>query len=259
MRQHFGDAVRYTWRRPAMRWCFLIAALYMFCGGAVWQIAEPISRHLLHATGGRYGALLAAFGGGAVMSALLTLRFGDSVRASRTVLGALAGVIVAELLIVLAPSYGVGMAGFVVFGGAHVLVIVTVMTVMHGVVHEEYRGRAAAILVMALNGALPVGALVLGLAASAVGLRPAIVGAGVLLVVVSGVVVALTGGLAGLDDRSVPRTKSQPEATAPLGGGEPLAYGAPGQRAGDRRAREGAVRGGSLAPGIEAGRAADTA
>jgi hypothetical protein len=92
----------------------------------------------------------------------------------------------------LSPGYGAAVAALLVFGAAYLTIAATINTTIQLVVADDLRGTVIALYLMCLTGALPVGLLVWGVAADAVGLRTTTVVAGGLLVVATGVF-ALTG------------------------------------------------------------------
>jgi sugar phosphate permease len=150
-------------RSPQIRSCILIA----FAGGMLFNlsVAAPlfVSR-VLHLGGGGYGAMMAAFGLGAVPGALVAATSKREPSGSRIrVLALLTGVtIVATALtpVVAGAFIGIAIAGFL-----SIWLVATANTLVQLRSSPELRGRIMGVWTMALPGGYPVTSLVVALVA----------------------------------------------------------------------------------------------
>lgn len=133
------------------------------------------------------GALIGAYGTGAVIAALRAGRIRDPERTLAMGLTIMGG---GTLAFALAPGIGVGLAGMLVAGYGYLTSSTTTSAALQLGVEDAQRGRIMAIWSVAFVGVRPFGSLADGAAATAWGLRPAgvvfalpaLVMAGVLLV-----------------------------------------------------------------------------
>ena len=157
------DGVIAVRRSPQIRSCILIA----FAGGMLFNlsVAAPlfVSR-VLHLGGGGYGAMMAAFGLGAVPGALVAATSKREPSGSRIrVLALLTGVtIVATALtpVVAGAFIGIAIAGFL-----SIWLVATANTLVQLRSSPELRGRIMGVWTMALPGGYPVTSLVVALVA----------------------------------------------------------------------------------------------
>jgi MFS family permease len=199
----FTDAVRYIRRRAVLIVSVLGALSASFLGVSMIQLAEPFARQVLHEGAGRYGLLVAAYGVGAIVGAVVTVVRGDVLlRSSLTVVG-FAVFIAAELTLGLAPVYALALLGMFGIGLAQSLAMVSCQTAVQVNVDEHYRGRVLSVYVMSFFAGTPVGALVGGIVASVVGLRATIVGSAVLLAIAVVVTMVRYPWLRVLDESQV--------------------------------------------------------
>lgn len=143
--------------------------LYMALAGAGSFLAFPLITYLpviagdVLRTGARgYSQLLASFGGGAILGALLTAHRGASPARGRALLLGFGAYGVATLVAVLAPSQLVAMALLFVSGVS----LVTAFSILNSLVQEsapqEFRGRVVGIYGLCFRGGMPFGSLVAG-------------------------------------------------------------------------------------------------
>jgi MFS family permease len=179
----FTDAVRYIRKRAVLIVSVLGALFASLLGVSMIQLAEPFVRQVLHEGAGRYGLLVAAYGGGAIAGAVVTVARGDVLRRSSLTVVGFGVFIVAELVFGLAPVYALALLGMFGIGLAQSLAMVSCQTAVQVNVDEHYRGRVLSVYVMSFFAGTPVGALVGGIVAAVVGLRATIVGSAVLLAI----------------------------------------------------------------------------
>jgi MFS family permease len=196
----FRDGLRYVRARRALALAVATITLTSLCGSAVVQLAPAIAHVEFHVGKAAYGLLVAMFGTGAVVGALVQAFVGDRVRRSRmTVLG-LVGFSLGVVLLGASPSYVLGLASLLAMGVAYLAVSVSLNTAIQARVTESYRGRVLSIYLMGLMAGVPVGALIEGKVAELVGLRAAVIGAGVFQAAFAAVAAMVGQGYTALDE-----------------------------------------------------------
>jgi hypothetical protein len=121
----------------------------------------------------------------------------------------------AGLLVVASSSWlGVGMFGYLLMGGAHMLHGTTLSTSLQLRVDEEFRGRVMSVFLVAILSGIPIGGLAFGVLGDLVGLRWVVLGAGLALWL--DVAVTARRGAFALLDREVEEAGGP--AGAPTGG-----------------------------------------
>ncbi|BCJ27792.1 MFS transporter [Actinocatenispora sera] len=172
-----ADGLRYVARHRLMRSCVAAATLVNFVCGALLTLTPVFLVRTLGAAPGLVGVLMATEGVGSLVGAALTPRIARRLGSARALL--LAGTVAAvlALLMPLARSgwgllvFAAGNAGF-----AAGVVVLSVLTRTHRqtVTPPELLSRVMATVRFVSWGAIPLGALVAGLVASAVGNRDAL-------------------------------------------------------------------------------------
>ncbi|HET7292390.1 MAG TPA: MFS transporter [Vicinamibacteria bacterium] len=153
---------RHVGRDPQLR-------LYMALAGAGSFLAFPLITYLpviagdVLRTGARgYSQLLAAFGCGAILGALVTAHRGAAPARGRALLAGFAAYGLATLAAVLAASQLVAMALLFVSGVS----LVTSFSILNSLVQEsapqEFRGRVVGIYGLCFRGGMPLGSLAAG-------------------------------------------------------------------------------------------------
>ncbi|QKW18225.1 MFS transporter [Kitasatospora sp. NA04385] len=180
-RPSFGAQIREGWRyatrHPVVGPCLAGATCVNFVCGALMAVVPLFLVRTLHAPAGLVGVLMAAEGAGSLLGAALTPRLAARFGTARTlVCGSLFGVAAAPLM-PLAPGgaglllFALGNAGF----GASVVVL-SILTRTHRqrTVPAALLPRVMATVRFVSWGAIPVGALAAGGAASLWGARTAL-------------------------------------------------------------------------------------
>ena len=195
-------SIRYTARRRGLTTCVLAVA-------GLGLLASPVNSLLVVFAGDvfgvdrfRYGLLGAALGLGAVISAPLVAGPGTGVRRSLLAGIGMAAHGAALVAFALAPSYWFALAFLLVAGAAYLPVAATLNTTLQLQVDESMRGKVLALYITVFTVAIPVGSLIQGSVASAVGAPVTLaVGAGLYLVVT--VLLGASGWLRSLDEVGV--------------------------------------------------------
>lgn len=179
---------RYVWATPPIRACCI--AIFAAAG-----IASPLFSFLpasygqdeFHVSGWQLGTLLGAGGIGSLLLAPLILTRGARLSRKTLLVIAMSTYAVGTIIVGLAPVWPVAVGGLALYGGAYLAIASALNTTIQLSAREDMRGKALAIYIMFLTGALPVGLIVWGQAADRWGIRAVTVSAGLLLVVVTAI------------------------------------------------------------------------
>ncbi|MBM3662477.1 MAG: MFS transporter [Actinobacteria bacterium] len=186
------EALRYVRRTPAILTCCGAVGLIAAFGSSLFNYLPVYGESEFTVTGAQLGLLLGASGIGAVIVTPILLGFQHRVEGAHRLAGAMAAYGASVVVIGAVPSYGVAVAALLVFGASYLVIAATMNTTIQIVVREDLRGKVIAIYLMCLTGGLPIGLLLWGQVAEAIGLRATTVAAGVSLVAVT-VLFAWTG------------------------------------------------------------------
>ena len=180
-----GAGLAYVWRTPLLRTAILMAA----AAGMLFNlgVALPLLATRVFALGGGgYGLMMAAFGLGGILGALLAAVVrgrpdGREVRLLATLTG------LAILGSALAPGVGLALAGMVVTGCLSIWFIARANTLVQLHSDPAMRGRVMGIWTMALPGAMLVTGPATGLVAQTLGARVGFGLAGAALLMATGI------------------------------------------------------------------------
>jgi len=180
------SGLRYVWRTPLLRTAVLMAA----ASGMLFNlgVALPLlATRVFHLGGGGYGLMMAAFGAGGVVGALLAAVVrgrpdGREVRLLATLTG------VAILGTAIAPGIGLAIAGLVVTGCLSIWFVARANTLVQLRSAPAMRGRVMGIWTMALPGANLLTGPLTGEVGETLGARAAfgLAGVGLLLATLTG-------------------------------------------------------------------------
>jgi MFS family permease len=173
------DGWVYSWHTPAIRASLLLAV----AAGAVYNIGIVVplmAARVFHVGGGGYGAMLAAFGLGAVPGALLSAVRGSAPRGPEVRHLALAAGLVAAAC-AYAPTLWLLYLALVAVGASSIWFIARANAFVLLAAAPRIRGGVAGVWTAALPGMNPVTGLVVGAVAGSSGPRVAYAGAGVVM------------------------------------------------------------------------------
>lgn len=176
----FAATVRYVRRRPGMAVCIKVVMLLGLLGSPVFQLIKVFTDEVFDVGPVAFGFMGAALGIGSVIGTPIVAGPGTALPRGRLTL---VGVVVygaALAAFALAPVYAVGLGALFVAGAAYLPVASALNTTLQLQVHEAVRGKVLALYLMAFTSSIPVGALVQGGLADAVGPRPTVAVAGLL-------------------------------------------------------------------------------
>lgn len=160
---------------------------------AVAGIASPLfsflpasyGQEVFEVTEWRLGLLQGGGGLGAIVLAPLILTMGARLSRKRLLVIAMASYGIATAVVGVAPVWWVAVIGLALYGGAYLAIASALNTTIQLLAREDMRGKAVAIYLVCLTGALPIGLIVWGWAADAWGIQPVTVAAGLLLLAVT--------------------------------------------------------------------------
>ena len=181
VRDHFREAVTYVRARQAIVLPVITITMVSFLGSSIVQLTPAFAQDEFGVGRSAYGFLVSAFGIGAVVGSIVVALWAERAPRSRVAIFGVFLFASGELLFGGAPTYGVGVVGMFVMGSAYVLIATALNTSIQASVDEAHRGRAMSIYLMGLLAGVPLGSLLQGSIASAIGLRATVIGSAVLL------------------------------------------------------------------------------
>jgi Bacterial protein of unknown function (DUF894). len=178
----------YVRETPQVHWAFLLLSACSAFGIVMFQTLAPIyaTDHVASGSAG-YGALVAAWGGGAVLEALAVAIAGRTDTTRVMVAGAIGMAIVLGLL-GLNHSAVLSFPLAAAIGFGQVVMLQNVNLSVQTIVPNALRGRVMGIYVMIQHGSNPLGAMLAGIAAEFLGVGTAFVIGAVVVTAASGVV-----------------------------------------------------------------------
>jgi MFS family permease len=166
-------------RTPVYAVAMSMAFLTAIAGQSMQQQGAAVASGLFGRDPADSGLLLASLGVGAIVSSVVVSAVGSRIRRQAQALAALSGYGLSIVLLVATRTFAVGMIGYAVSGMAHLTMATVLNTTIQERVADEFRGRITSIYVLGIVAGIPIGSLLLGLAADRFGMRRALVGNGV--------------------------------------------------------------------------------
>ena len=192
---------QYVWRDRRVLRIFLLLGFFGVAGLGYTAVVPAYAQRLLQSSAGGFSALQVGGGVGSTVGAILVASVAGARRRDLLVVG---GMVLAGLALILAgfapgvlgPKLGLPVAVGLMFinGLGTIAVFATAQTLVQAAVPDAIRGRVVGLWMIVFSAASPVGSLISGLSAHAIGVVPILVGSGLLCVLV-GTVVFLTGAL----------------------------------------------------------------
>jgi predicted MFS family arabinose efflux permease len=185
------EGVGAVWNRPALRGLVGLAFLGSFCSTPLVTFLPVFAKDVFRGGPGRYSALLAAFGCGAVLGGIVVASTASRMR-RRGLIGAFGLVVYGALTVAfgLSRSAVLSFAFLVVAGACLMVVFSSFMTLVQTSVGDTLRGRVVSIYGLAFRGGMPLGNLAAGTAAAALGAPAVLVACGLTLLAAGGTVAA---------------------------------------------------------------------
>lgn len=199
-----SEAARHILESPAILACCISIVAVAGLGSPLFNFLPVYGEEEFAVTGWQLGLLFGAGGIGSLAFAPALLKVAPRFPRAALLAGSMGLYGAAVVAVGLSPAYGLTIAALLFFGGSYLGIASTINTTIQLVVRDHLRGKVIAIYLMCLTGALPLGLLVWGLSADAIGLRPTTVGAGLLLVVTT-LVLQLSGRFAVMAEADAAR------------------------------------------------------
>ncbi len=200
----FREGVRYLRQHRGLVLAVVVISIVVFLGNPVIPLSVVFASDVYEVGPLAYGVLTAALGVGAVSAAVLLGAFGDDRHRSQLAVAGVSVFAAGVLLMGLAPVYAGGLVAMVALGAGYLTLASAFNTSIQAIVAERFRGRVLAVYGMAITGSFPLGALLQGLIADAVGVRWTVAVAGALLVGLAAWLMRRPSLTAALDDSGHP-------------------------------------------------------
>jgi MFS family permease len=179
---------------PACRSAILLIGVVALLASPFIALVPAVADRLVdgdNALGAATGALTTAQGVGAVIGALCVVPLADRIGLRRLLVADLVLCPLALVAYGYAPNVGTAVLALTVVGALYIGLLSGLSTVVQLRAPDAYRGRVLSLYMVALGVVYPIGALVQGAVADAVGLPATTAGFALALVVVVGVLAAL--------------------------------------------------------------------
>ncbi|MFZ0059355.1 MAG: MFS transporter [Acidimicrobiales bacterium] len=209
--------LRWTKTQPWLWYSIIAASVANFAAFTPFAVLGPLLiRDILHQGPTQYGLVFAAAGIGGAAASIIVVRFGSPRRRVSVMWGGWATAAVAMTLIGLAPdAFAVAALGALAFGLLQYGSMIW-QSMMQEIVPGEMLGRASSVDWMFSLCLSPIGILVAGVAAVAIGVRTTIVAGGLI-----GAAMALVVFLPGVRDPERGRVARVPSDYAIADGTDP--------------------------------------
>jgi MFS family permease len=166
-----GPALKWTLHEPGPRRLILGLSVFALCAAPVQGLLPAMADQIFHVGAHGYGLLLSCLGFGAIAGALTLARLPRSYPRHHLIPVSMLAFALCALIYADARSPLVAGAALAVGGVFWVWSLASSSTAMQLLVPEKLRGRAMSVLALATTGPLPIGHLIGGTVAHALGIR----------------------------------------------------------------------------------------
>lgn len=177
------SGIRYVAMAAPIRAIMLRTFLFGLCSSALQSLLPLVARDLVKGGPLTYGALLGAFGVGAMVGGLTSVKFRTRFGTQHLVIGACAAFGLASIVVGLSPWRSLSMVALVVAGGCWTLTLSTFNITVQTSAPRWVAGRAIASYQMCTFGGLALGSVISGQIARSSGTAEALVFAGLAMLV----------------------------------------------------------------------------
>jgi MFS family permease len=189
---------------PGCRSAIILIGIVALVGSPFIGLVPAVAIDGLHRGAGATSTLVTGQGVGAVAAALALAPLARAWGRRRLLIGALFAFPAALVAYGLAPSVETATAAIVVIGAFYISVLTGLNTVVQLRAPEQARGRVLGLYMMALGTIYPIGLVVQGAIAGAVGIRTVTVASGIaLIVIMAGLLVTRPALFHALDDKPI--------------------------------------------------------
>jgi MFS family permease len=181
MLRGFTESVRYLRAEPGLMVAIGTHAAFALLAAPVVQLIPVLSVEVLDVGPEAFGFLLGSFGIGAIAVALVLGTVDERVPPSRLLAAGLVLTSAAVIGLGLATNLVVGIVFMIGFGAAYVTVVAIDHNAIQSLSDDHIRGRVTSLWLMTFGTFFPLGTILQGVIADAVGLRPVLITSGVLV------------------------------------------------------------------------------
>jgi MFS family permease len=174
------EAIVHARAQPGIVTCIFVVMALGFFGSPVFSLIVVFTDDVFKVGGVAYGLLSATQGIGAILGAPLIAGPGTAIARSRLTAMAMVAYGIALVVFALSPTYALSLLPMLVAGAGYLAIASSLNTSIQMQVDESMRGRVLSLYVMGLTISVPLGNLVQGALAEAIGPRATVAGAGVL-------------------------------------------------------------------------------
>jgi MFS family permease len=177
----FTESVRYMRDQPGLMVAIGTHAAFALFAAPVVQLIPVLSVEVLDVGPSAFGFLLGSFGIGAIAIALVLGTIDEHVAPSRLLA---AGLLLTSVVVVglgLSTNLAIGILFMIGFGAAYVTVVAIDHNAIQSLSDDHIRGRVTSLWLMTFGLFFPLGTILQGVIADAVGLRAVLVTSGILV------------------------------------------------------------------------------
>lgn len=165
----FGEGMRFLWRRPPLMVVVIVLGGLGTFGWNTGTVIPLLAEDSLHAGSTGYGILLGSLGAGCLLAGLGMAFHGRS--SQRLLLTAGGLCIVLLLLVAYVPWFAVAMLLFVLLGAGMQAMMASGSSLLQLGAPDHLRGRVMSVYTLLMFGSTPIGALITGFLAQAIGIN----------------------------------------------------------------------------------------
>ncbi|MGH2402860.1 MAG: MFS transporter [bacterium] len=167
------EGVTFAWRHPALRALLGLLAVTGVFGFSFHVLMPVFARDVLHVPARGYGILLTASGIGATIG-VLTLATVRPARLGTVILGASTVFVVMLAAFAASATYPLSLVLMLALSGSMTAYLSATNTMIQTIVPDVLRGRVMSLYMLAFFGTAPLGGLLMGVLASALGPQTAV-------------------------------------------------------------------------------------
>jgi len=192
--EQFREGIRYIASQPGIALSMALVGAVGFLGSPVFQLAPVLAEDVFKVDAQAYGLLTGALGAGAVLGAALLGAVGSGIRRSTLAAFAMLAYGLSLAGLAAAPVYAAGVVFMALAGMGYLAVVASLQTTVQVLVPDSLRGRVLAVYVMTFTAAYPIGSLIQGRIADAVG-APITIGIAAAVIAVLGLALVVRPNL----------------------------------------------------------------
>jgi MFS family permease len=167
--------LQYVWKTPAIFLIIVVVGVVSLFG-INFNVVEPlVATDLLHQGAQGFGMISSAFGGGALIAALL-IAWGNKTPSMKKLLGSAICFCITLGLVGLSHWYLVSIALALISGFTMITFTATANTALHTLTPDHLRGRIMGVYMLVFNGTTPMGNLLVGWLAGLIGISFTLLG-----------------------------------------------------------------------------------